>query len=543
MFAQAPLSEKVAHQMEMLEISNNRLHQHIVNAMLLAKEFIVERNLIITGGMALDCMLRLQGFKLYDENTINGSVPDYDVYSPNPVKDSYDFVERLFKLGYDNGGEYTLDSIRGIHIQTMRVRLEFVSILELSYVPPDIFEKMPTLKYEKMRIISPIWQRINMHRSLAYPLIDPPREVLFNRLSKDTERFAILDEYYPVTVKTDAVAKHKVAITPLLTLIERPLVSIKFESSMRVSALNAPSMHRMSNISATFEAIPETKAGDFNNNNVLYGFAAYAAIYLQYKRMSTKFNKSYDSKHIISAEFDVSSTGEITFTSPVEQVDYITTSKTTIKALDEMPEWELYEPLLDYLLPKYHRDVDGVDYNIYCLMNTYINVHKMTVGKKRIVVPCASLLFVYFLTLYNITKNEMYLSYYKSLAVMLGNVNRYMREALERESIDPTTIKLGTKHSGAVSMVIGIILDSSFFIPKYYYGSNNRSESYIINDINEFNLIRRLQKIQEVKHDVLNIPMFKYNPATSVRPGPFNYDEAPFFKLRGVKSDPTITPE
>lgn len=535
MFAQAPLPEKIAHKMEMLEISNNRLHQHIVNAMLLAKEFIVERNLIITGGMALDCMLRLQGFKLYDENTINGSVPDYDVYSPNPVKDSYDFVERLFKLGYDNGGEYTLDSVRAIHVQTMRVRLEFVSIIELSYVPPEIYEKMPTLKYEKMRIISPIWQRINMHRSLAYPLIDPPREVLFNRLTKDTERFSILDEYYPITVKSDAVSKHKVTITPLLTLIERPLVSMKFESGMRVSALNAPSMHRMSNISATFDAIPETKPGEFNNNNVLYGFAAYAAVYLQYKRMSAKFNKSFDSKHVIPAEFDVSSTGDITFTSPIKQVDYITTSKTTIKALDDMPDWALYEPLLDYLLPKYQRDVDGVEYNIYCLMNTYINVHKMTVGNKRIVVPCTSLLFVYFLTLYNITKNEIYLSYYKSLAVMLGNVNRYMREALERESVDPTTIKLGTKHSGAVSMVIGIILDSSFFIPKYYYGSNNRSESYVINDINEFNLIRRLQHLPEVKHELLNIPAFKYNPANSVRPGPFNYEDAPFFQLGGAR--------
>ena len=65
-------------------------------ALELVRAFIVERGLILFGGLAIDYALRLRGAQLYPDD----ERPDFDVLSPRSVDDAYDLVDRLAAAGF-----------------------------------------------------------------------------------------------------------------------------------------------------------------------------------------------------------------------------------------------------------------------------------------------------------------------------------------------------------------------------------------------------------------------------------------------------------
>ena len=65
-------------------------------ALKIVREFIVERQLILYGGQAIDYSLRLKGSGIYPEH----QTPDFDFFSPRSVDDAYDLAERFNKEGF-----------------------------------------------------------------------------------------------------------------------------------------------------------------------------------------------------------------------------------------------------------------------------------------------------------------------------------------------------------------------------------------------------------------------------------------------------------
>lgn len=164
-----------------------------VRATAIVKRFIRERSLIVYGGTAIDYALRLHGDKIYPDEM--QSVPDLDFYSPRNVEDAYDLADALYLAGFEN-----TRVINATHTGTMRVDIgDNHWMADISWVPPNAFSVIPTIEYEGVRVVHPMFQRMDVHSSLAYPYDDPPREVVFARWSKDVKRFNILDKYYPVT--------------------------------------------------------------------------------------------------------------------------------------------------------------------------------------------------------------------------------------------------------------------------------------------------------------------------------------------------------
>lgn len=164
----------------------------VVKAIDLVKEFIIDKGLIIYGGSAIDYALRLHGDNIYPDDMLQ--VPDLDMYSPDNVLHSYELADILYSHGYENAR-----AINAEHIETMRVdAVDNHFIADLSYKPKEVFDKLPYLVYNGMRIIHPIFQRIDLHSSLSFPYDNVPREVIFARWGKDVERFNILAKYYPV---------------------------------------------------------------------------------------------------------------------------------------------------------------------------------------------------------------------------------------------------------------------------------------------------------------------------------------------------------
>lgn len=168
-------------------------------ALELARQHIVERGLILFGGLSIDYALRLQGRSLYPDSEL----PDYDVYSTDNVKDAYDLGDRLVAAGFQN-----VSVIRAIHSQTMRVRVGGVSVLDCGHVPSDIFERIgrTALSLRGVRFVHPNVQRMDMHLAMCYPYKNPPEEDVFNRWTKDLRRLNMFEESYPFAARGEVVS-------------------------------------------------------------------------------------------------------------------------------------------------------------------------------------------------------------------------------------------------------------------------------------------------------------------------------------------------
>lgn len=159
-------------------------------ALELVKKFIIERGLILFGGLAIDFALRLKGDHIYPDE----QRPDFDFLSTKNIDDAYDLAEILQKAGFENVG-----AIRAIHVQTMKVRTNFIWVADIGYTPPDIFSKLPTFNYQGMLVIHPDYQRLDMHLAFCFPFNGAPREDVFHRWQKDLKRFNLFEKYYPIT--------------------------------------------------------------------------------------------------------------------------------------------------------------------------------------------------------------------------------------------------------------------------------------------------------------------------------------------------------
>ncbi|GFR89410.1 BA71V-C475L protein [Elysia marginata] len=156
----------------------------------IVRAFIIERRLILYGGQAIDFALRLKGAQIYPDH----QTPDFDFFSPQSVDDAYDLADILRTAGFANVG-----AIPAIHVQTMRVKTDFIYVADISYTPRAVFDSLPTVAFAGMRILHPDYQRTDMHLAFCFPFNNPPREDVFHRFSKDLKRFRLLQEHYPIT--------------------------------------------------------------------------------------------------------------------------------------------------------------------------------------------------------------------------------------------------------------------------------------------------------------------------------------------------------
>lgn len=180
------LSEK---RYENILIKKDKFTEDTLIALGLVKKYIIKNNLIIVGGMAIDNALRIKGTQLYEDDVL----PDYDFYSPHHHFDAYKIAEMLHKTGMNN-----ITVINANHTSTMRVRVNYTVVADITYMPPILYDNLPVLHYKDLRVIHPHFQMIDQHRALSLPYENPPWEVILHRWKKDAARYDLLYTYYPI---------------------------------------------------------------------------------------------------------------------------------------------------------------------------------------------------------------------------------------------------------------------------------------------------------------------------------------------------------
>ena len=175
---------------EQLVFKYDPAHDDLNRAIVLVKKFITDNKLIIYGGTAIDYALRLCGDKIYPDDLF----PDLDFYSPDNINHAYQLADILYNAGFAE-----TRAINAAHMKTMKIDLgsnHFIA--DISFQPEVVFDIIPYLEYDHMRIVHPLFQRVDMHSALSFPYDGAPREVIFARWSKDVKRFNLLNKYYPV---------------------------------------------------------------------------------------------------------------------------------------------------------------------------------------------------------------------------------------------------------------------------------------------------------------------------------------------------------
>ncbi len=349
---------------ELAAIRLDPTYKDQVNAIEIVKEFIITHDLIIYGGTALDYALRLHGDHIYNDATLE--VPDLDFYSPKNIEHSYELADILFAAGYIHAHSRNAE-----HLRTMRVDLVDNHIIaDISYQPTEIFDRIPTITYNNMRVVAPLFQRIDQHNALSFPYDNPPREVVFARWKKDVERMNKSAHYYP-------------AIMP--------------KSAPNKALINAPINLR---------------------HYVLSGDAAYSILYCDFiLRTKSKPDKQLQ---LVPAVFENDKT--IKFTGNNIELVHFDIKKCAAEC--NANDIKLFEPLGGIIPRKITCKIGDNDAIIYCSKNKLLSINSLELNGAHFRIVCVQYLLKHYLALYHYASdnNEQYLCKYISLLTMISTL-------------------------------------------------------------------------------------------------------------------------
>lgn len=157
----------------------------------------------IYGGYALNLLVKDKNKKdaIYKDNKI----PDVDFYSPDPIGDLMKLCNILHSKGYK-----AVAGREAMHQETYSLSVNYVLYCDLSYVPRNIYNKMPFIEINKLQVIHPHFMCIDYLRMLTDPLISYWR---FEGDLKSYRRFFLLQKHYPFPKPKAEIKLNKVSPT------------------------------------------------------------------------------------------------------------------------------------------------------------------------------------------------------------------------------------------------------------------------------------------------------------------------------------------
>jgi hypothetical protein len=148
-------------------------------------DFIITKKRKVYGGYAMNELLKEvdENLRIYEV----GSVNDVDFYSYDPINDIIDLSNILHKM---NVGD--VRAREAVHSDTYSIFVDDKNYCDISYVPRNIFNKMPFKNSKNgLILIHPHFMWIDYLRMLTDPVGS------WFRIEKSIKRFAILQNTFP----------------------------------------------------------------------------------------------------------------------------------------------------------------------------------------------------------------------------------------------------------------------------------------------------------------------------------------------------------
>ena len=154
-------------------------------AIKIVEKFLKETGRLCYGGQAINAHLPKE-LKFYDTKK---QIPDYDVYSPNVEKDMRLVISRLRKAGFPDVAHR-----EGLHQGTFKISVAYNDVLDLTYMPPEIYSTLwkDSVVIERIHYVGANFLRSNMYKELSQP------EGEIDRWEKVYSRLVLLNTAVPI---------------------------------------------------------------------------------------------------------------------------------------------------------------------------------------------------------------------------------------------------------------------------------------------------------------------------------------------------------
>lgn len=151
----------------------------------IVEEFLKKKKRICYGGTAINNILP-EDKQFYDKSI---ELPDYDFFSPTPLKDAKELANIYFKDGFTE-----VEAKSGVHGGTFKVFVNFIPVADLTFMPSPLFKKLfgESKKIGGIYYASPDYLRMSMYLELSRPEGDT------SRWEKVLKRLLLLNTQYPL---------------------------------------------------------------------------------------------------------------------------------------------------------------------------------------------------------------------------------------------------------------------------------------------------------------------------------------------------------
>lgn len=149
-------------------------------------DFVKENKRKIYGGFGLNLLLKEKAPQdmIYKE----GQIADVDFYSPEPIIDLMKLCNILQEKGFK-----LISGKEAQHVETYNINVNFLTYCDITYVPKNIYNKMPYKEIDGYTVIHPHFMWIDYLRMFTDPLTSYWR---MNNDLKSFRRFFLLQKYF-----------------------------------------------------------------------------------------------------------------------------------------------------------------------------------------------------------------------------------------------------------------------------------------------------------------------------------------------------------
>jgi hypothetical protein len=154
----------------------------------IVEQFLVKKGLICYGGTAINNILPKQD-QFYD---LNVEIPDYDFFSPDPLKDARELADIYVKEGFSE-----VEAKSGVHYGTFKVFVNFIPVADITLLDPVLFKaiKKDSISIAGIRYCPPNFLRMLGYLELSRPAGD------VSRWEKVQKRINLLNKHYPLKIE------------------------------------------------------------------------------------------------------------------------------------------------------------------------------------------------------------------------------------------------------------------------------------------------------------------------------------------------------
>ncbi len=152
------------------------------------EKFLKDKKRLCYGGTAINNILPKYD-QFYDKDI---ELPDYDFFSPEPLKDAKNLADIYFKQGFEE-----VEAKAGMHAGTYKVFVNYIPVADITYLDLEIYDNLveDCIIVDDIYYVPPNYLRMSMYLELSRPKGD------VSRWEKVLKRLTLLNKHYPLRGK------------------------------------------------------------------------------------------------------------------------------------------------------------------------------------------------------------------------------------------------------------------------------------------------------------------------------------------------------